>query len=162
MLAGDLDHAGKIVIALRTGTHIAGIDPVLGQGLGAVRVLSQQAVPVVMKITTQGDGDAHPIELFAHCRDRLCCRWRVDRQADDLAPSRRQRLHLNRGPDDVGRIGIRHGLHDHRGAAADLDRPVSPTYQGHAGGMPGQRPRNFVLAYTHDAINEGFAPEPIQ
>jgi hypothetical protein len=28
--------------------------------------------------------------------------------------------------------------------------------------MPGQWPGNFVLAYTHDAINEGFAPEPIQ
>jgi hypothetical protein len=28
--------------------------------------------------------------------------------------------------------------------------------------MPGQWPGNFVLAYTHDAINEGFASEPIQ
>ena len=41
--AGDLDHGGELAVALLAAPDVAGVDAVLGQGLGALRVVRRAA-----------------------------------------------------------------------------------------------------------------------
>ena len=78
---GRFDHLAKLLVVLVTLAHVAGVDAVFGEGLGAVGVIGQQAVTVVMEVANQRDVNAHAVELFAHMRHGLRCLRRVDRQA---------------------------------------------------------------------------------
>ena len=110
--------------------HVAGIDAVLGQCIGAFRMFSQQLVPIEMEVADDGYADAHLREAVpdrSHCRGGRCL---VDRDAHQLGTRARQRLDLLRGAFDVRRIGVGHRL-DHDGrrnvqrmAVAQMDVPV--------------------------------------
>ena len=51
--AGDLDHLGELRVALAAAAHVARVDAVLGQRLGAVRVFAQQLVAVEVEVADQ-------------------------------------------------------------------------------------------------------------
>ena len=68
-----LDHLAELPVALVALADVAGIDAVLGQRLGAGRVVGQQPVAVVVEVADQRHVDAHAIELLAdvgHLRPR--------------------------------------------------------------------------------------------
>jgi hypothetical protein len=65
-------------------------------------------MPVVVEIAN----DWHLQTLIGNplhdLRDRRCCRFVIDRNADDLAPSACKVCNLSRRTDRVGSIGICH------------------------------------------------------
>ncbi len=129
MARGDLDHPGEVVFALRTTADVAGIDAVGGQRLRAARIVDQQLVAVVVEVTHQRHVDAHAIELIADRLDLGRGFGRVDGDPHHLAAGLRQFLHLNRGADRVGRVGVGHRLHHHRRVAAAADHAAAPANQ---------------------------------
>ena len=91
---------------------VAGVDAVLGQRLGALRMFAQQLVSVEMEVADDGNAHAHlrqPVADRRHGRGRRCF---VDRDAHQLGARARQRLDLLRGALDVGRVGVGHRLDD--------------------------------------------------
>ena len=81
---GRFNHLAELAVVFVALANIAGVDTVFGQRLRAARVVRQQAVTVVMKVTDQRYVDAHAIELVAHMRDSFGRLRRVDRDADHL------------------------------------------------------------------------------
>ncbi len=119
ILAGGLDHLRKLRISLGAFTDITRIDPILRQRLGAVWIVIQQRMAVVVEITDQRYIYAHLVQLLAD-RRHCCCRFRIIyRDAHQLGTSTRQVLDLDRGADGVGGIGIGHGLHHYRRTATN-------------------------------------------
>ena len=80
----SLDHLSKLFVVFVALTHIAGIDTVFRQSLGAFGIVGQQTVAVVMEVTDQRDMDVHAVQLFADVWHRLRSLWRVDRDANQL------------------------------------------------------------------------------
>ena len=135
---GNLDHLGKLPVTLVTATDVAGVDAVLGQRLGAGRVVGQQAVAVVVEIADQRHMHAHAVQLLADVRHGLRGLVVVDRDAHQLRTRQRQLLDLDRGTDGVRGVGVGHGLHAHRRTATHSDPVVAPgddarTAQAHPG-----------------------------
>ena len=56
---GGFNHLGKLFVVLVAFAHVAGVDAVFGQGLGAVGKLGQQPVAVVMKVANEWHMHAH-------------------------------------------------------------------------------------------------------
>ena len=76
VLDGGFDHGAEIVVVLLADVDVAGIDAVLGEGAGAVGILLQQEVAVVVEVADDGDADAEFVERvddFGHGRRRLRC-----------------------------------------------------------------------------------------
>ena len=59
VLDRNLDHGAEIVVVLASDADVAGIDAVLGQRPGALGILLQQDVSVVVEVAD--DGDAHAL-----------------------------------------------------------------------------------------------------
>jgi hypothetical protein len=72
-----------------------------------------------MEIADERDRTPGRIEALADCRHRGCGLRGVDGNADELRARVRELAHLRDRCADVGGVGIRHRLHDDRGAAAD-------------------------------------------
>ncbi|EKE17296.1 MAG: hypothetical protein ACD_10C00513G0002 [uncultured bacterium] len=51
VLAGQFDHLGKLLVLFLAKSYITRIDPILGERFGASRMIDQQAMTVVMKVT---------------------------------------------------------------------------------------------------------------
>ena len=115
-------HRGEVRVVAGAAAHVARVDAVLGQGLGAVRELAQQRVPVVVEVAHQRHRDAvHVAQAVAdlgHPRRRGAV---VDRDAHDLRAGLGQLRHLAGGRGRVGGVGVGHRLDHDGGAAADLD-----------------------------------------
>ena len=133
ILAGRLDHGAVVVVAPRTGTDVAGVDPVLGQGSRAFGKIVQQLVAVVVEVAHQRHLAAHAIELFADGGDFGCGGRGIDGDADQLGAGLGQRTGLDGRGNGLGGIGVGHRLHDHRSVAADQDLVVIPAHHHLAG-----------------------------
>src|SRR4029077_4778334 len=68
--AGGFDHFRELRIALAAAADVTGVDAVLGERGGAVRVLAQQLVAVEVEVTDQRHAHAGALEPFADGRDR--------------------------------------------------------------------------------------------
>ena len=115
----DLDHGRELGVALGAEADIAGVDPVLGERLGAGRVLGQQLVADIVEIADQRDVDAQPVERVPDARHRGGGLGAVDGDADDLRSRAGERRHLGHGAVYVGGVGVGHRLDDDRTVAAD-------------------------------------------
>ena len=85
----------------------------------------QQFVSIEMKISDQRHGvtfGAKPLADFIYCRG---CGVVIHRNSDQFRPSIGQLFDLGDGGSNIGRIGVGHGLYDHRLAAADHELPHS-------------------------------------
>ena len=121
-LAGDLDHLGKLRVALGAAPHIAGIDAVLVQRVGAVRMFAQQLVAIEMEVADQRHIDARRAQLVADMRHGGggFALFTVMRTSSEPARAR-SRTWVTVAV-DIGGIGIGHRLHGNRRATADGDR----------------------------------------
>ena len=117
--AGELDHGGKLFVALRTAPDIARINTQLGQRLSARRMLCQQAVAVEMKITHQRCVHTHRGELVAYMRHGRGGLGGVNGHTHNLGTCACQRCGLGHCASDIGRIGVGHRLHHDRRAATN-------------------------------------------
>ena len=123
MLQGAFDHLGEPLIPFIAEADIARIDPVLRQGFRAGRVIVQQLVTDVMKIADDGNEYPPGFQLFADMGDGPRGFVAIHGHPHDFGPGSGQGRHLPDGRVDIGGIRIRHGLHDDRRAAANLNRP---------------------------------------
>ena len=121
VLAGQLDHLRELLVLFLAETDVTRVDAVLGQRLGAGRVLGQQTVAVVVKIADQRHVAVHPVEMLADFRHGGGGFRRIDGDAHQFRPGARQFGGLQGGGQVVGSIGVGHRLDDNRGAATDLD-----------------------------------------
>ncbi len=125
---GDLDDGAEVLVAV-LGADVAGVDAVLGERGGAVGILGEQQVAVVVEIADDWDVDlAHDVRHGARGV------FGVDGDAHQLGAGLVEGADLRRRRGGVGGIGVGHGLDDdgvgrahlnaahvHRhGAAADV------------------------------------------
>ena len=110
-------HLGKLLVALVLEPHIARIDAILRQRLGARRVIGQKFVPDIMEIAHQRHVDPTQHQPVANMGNRCRSFVTIDGDAYDFRPRTRQRGDLGNRGLDVCRIGIGHRLHDDRGIA---------------------------------------------
>jgi len=102
------------------------IEAVLRERLGAIGIVGQQAVAVVVEIADERHVDAHAIELLADVRHLRRGLGRVHGDADHLRAGNRELLHLDRRADRIDRVGVGHRLDAHRRVAADGDHARAP------------------------------------
>ena len=69
---------------LLADVDVAGIDAVLGEGAGAVGILLEEDVAVVMEVADDGDADAEFVEGVDDFGDGLGGGFGVDGDADKL------------------------------------------------------------------------------
>ena len=62
VLDGDFDHGAEVVVVLAADADVAGIDAVLGERAGALGILLQQQMAVVVEVADDGDADAEFVE----------------------------------------------------------------------------------------------------
>jgi hypothetical protein len=116
---GGLDQGGELLVLLGAAPHVARVDAQLGQRLGAFRHGLDEAVAVEMEVADQGRVAAQGIQLFADHRDGAGGFLGVDGEPHQFRTGLPEGVHLGHGAGDVGGIGVGHGLHHHRRAAAD-------------------------------------------
>jgi hypothetical protein len=114
VLQRDLDDGAEVLVA-PLGTHVPGIDPVLGERRRAAGMLGEQQVTVVMEVPDHGD--VHGGDDVGDGRGRGLG---VDGHAHQLAPGLVQRASLGNRRGDVRRIGVGHGLDDDRVGSAHV------------------------------------------
>ena len=137
MQHGLFHYGGKAAVTLVAKADVAGVYAIFGQGGGALRHVLEQAVAVVVEVANQWNravGRGEPVPYVRHGLGRGLI---VDGQADQLGAGLDQLPHLPDSGGNVGGVGVCHGLHHDRGAAAD-DNAVNGN--GHAAG-PNQRLR---------------------
>ena len=118
--SGDPDDRDEVLVApLRA--DVARVDAVLRERGRRARVLGQELVAVVVEVADERDADPEVVELAPDDRDGARRGIVVDRHAHELAARVRERRDLERGRVGVGRVGVRHRLHDDRGGGADGD-----------------------------------------
>jgi hypothetical protein len=118
VLDGGLDDRAEVLV-VAFGADVARVDPVLGQGAGAVGVAREEQVAVVVEVADDGDVAADVAEAPDDLGDGLRGLVGVDGDADELAAGAGEVLDLLGGAGGVGRIGVRHRLDDDRVIAAD-------------------------------------------
>jgi hypothetical protein len=116
-----LDHDGELRVALAALADVARVDAVLREGLRALGIGREQLVAVEMKIADQRHGAASGIELVADRGNGRSGFRRIHRDAHEFGTCSREGADLRDGGRDVGRVGIRHRLHDDRCAATDAN-----------------------------------------
>ncbi len=139
MLGGEFDDRGELLVLLLLEADIARIDAVFGERLAAGGMIGEKLVADVVEIADERDVASLLGELFEnmrHCRRRLVA---VNGDAHQLGPLLRQRQNLRHGRFDIRRIGIGHGLHDDRRAAAHHHGGVAGADRDRAGAMAGRR-----------------------
>ena len=119
---GELDDGRELRIALAPETDVAGIDAIFRERFGTGRLGAQQLMAVVMKIADQRHTHAHHVEALANLRHGRRGLGGVDSQAHEFRANAREFGHLFGCADDIGGIGIGHGLHHHRGGITDPNR----------------------------------------
>ena len=120
VLRSHFDHRAEIVVGLPADVRIAGIDAILGQLAGALRILLEKDVAVVMEVADNRHRHAERrdgVDDFRHCR-RGCLG--VHRDAHQFRAGARQCHYLVHGGSYIGRVGVGHGLHGNRMIAAHL------------------------------------------
>ncbi len=118
---GQLDQGGELAVAFLAATDVAGVDAVLGQGLGALGIVAQEPVAIEVEIPDQGDIQPHAIQGFANSRHGSGGIFIVDGDTNQFRTRASQFGDLAHAGGDIGRVRIGHGLDHQRRAAADLD-----------------------------------------
>ena len=118
-----LDDGAELPVLLLLEAHIAGIDAVLGQSLGAGRMIGEELVADIMEVADEGHVDAEPVEALADPRHGGRSLVAVDGDAHDLRAGPGERRHLGHGRVHVRRVRVGHRLDHDRRAAADHDGP---------------------------------------
>src|SRR5437879_9938363 len=137
MTARDLDHLRELRVALAAAADVTRVDAVLGERRGAVRMLAQELMAVEVEVADQRHADTGAIETLPNRRHRRGTLARVDREAHELRPGARERLHLPDRALDVRGVGIGHRLYDDRRAAADADGAHRDPRRSAAGDVSG-------------------------
>jgi hypothetical protein len=141
--------SGELDVALLAEADVAGVDPVLGQGLGAGRVLGQQLVADVVEVADDRHLAAPGGEPVADPRHGPCRVLGVDGDPDQLRAGPPQLLDLVRRRLGVGRVGVGHRLHDDRRVAADLHvadpdpNALAAPHRRQSAARHGSRPSRF-------------------
>jgi hypothetical protein len=127
-----LDDGRELFVPFILEADVAGIDAVLVERFGTSRVVGQQLVADVVEVADNrhvGTELPEPVLNVRHGRGRFVA---IDGNAHQFGARCRERGDLPRGAFDIGRVGIGHGLHDDRRAAAhgyaadaDCDRFVT-------------------------------------
>ena len=117
----DLDHLREIAVLLFLEADIAGIDAVFVQRPGAIRILGEQQVAIVVKVPHQRHGHVHLQEAFADFGHGGGGFFAVNCDADKFRAGAGQFSDLLCGAFHVCRIRVGHGLHDDGCAATDFD-----------------------------------------
>ena len=113
---------GEVGVVTGAAADVAWVDPVLGQGVRTVGELAQQRVTVVVEVAHERDLNAVDlVQALADLGHLGGAGAIVDGNPDDLRTRARQVGNLRRRADGVGRVGVGHRLHQHRGAATDGD-----------------------------------------
>ena len=121
VVARDVADRRELLVAPRALADVAGVDAVLVERAGAVGVLRQQNVAVVVEVADerrQDPGVEHPLLDLRHGRGGL---RDVDRDPHHVRARARELDALGRCRLDVHRVRVRHGLDDDRGAPTHLD-----------------------------------------
>ena len=113
-----LDDRRELPVALVLEADVAGIDAILGERLGAGRMVGEQRVAVVVEVADQRHVDAHRQQRSRICGTASAASSRSTVMRTSSEPAR-ARSATARRPFDIGRIGVGHRLHDDRGVAAD-------------------------------------------
>src|SRR5256884_9068449 len=145
MTARDLDHPRDRRGALGPPPAVPRLDAVLGERRGAIRMLAQELMAVEVEVADQRHADTGAIETLANRRHRRRSLARVDREAHELRPRARERLHLPDRALDVRGVGIGHRLYDDRRAAADADGAHRDPRRSAAGDVSGGAPAARIL-----------------
>ena len=119
VVAGDRADGGELLVAALAGADVAGIDAVLVERAGAIGILGQQDVAVVVKIADERSFAAGVEHALLDFGDGGGGFRNVHGDADHLRAGGGQLDALLHGGGDVGRVGIGHGLDDDGRAAAD-------------------------------------------
>ena len=115
----DLYHPAEILVVTLSRADVAWIDAVFGERSCALRILGEQNMPVVVKVTDNRNPHSAVLQTADDFRNRprgLMC---VDRDAHQLGARRGQPRDLIRGRPGIGRIGVGHGLDHDRGPIPD-------------------------------------------
>ena len=118
---GGLDEGGELLVALGAAAHVARVDAQLGEGGHRLGVFVHQAVAVEVEVAHQGHGQALGLQARADLGQGGHGRLGVDGDAHQFGAGAVQLGHLGDGGVHVGGVGVGHGLHHHRGAAAEGD-----------------------------------------
>ena len=121
VLDGALDHGAEVVVVFAADGDVAGVDAVLGEGLGAVGIFLEELVAVVMEVANDGDVDAEFVEAFNDGRDGFSGGVVVDGDADELRSGGGKRGDLLDGGLDVGGVCVGHGLDDDGSVRTDAN-----------------------------------------
>ena len=119
VLDRQFDDRGELPVLLFLEADIARIDAILGERLAAGGMIGQELVADVMEIADQRNRNALFSEPFPNMRDGARGLVAVDGDAHQFRARPRQRRDLRDRRVDVGGVGVGHGLHDNRRAAAD-------------------------------------------
>ena len=111
----------ELLVPLVFETHIAGIDSIFVERLGAGRMLGEELMADIVEIADERDMAAGFREAIADMRHGGRRFGAIDGYPDKFGPGAGQRHDLGHGPLDVGCIRIGHGLDGDRGAPADHD-----------------------------------------
>ena len=145
------DDGAELPVLLFLEADIARVDAVFGQRLGAGRMIGQQLVADIVEVADQRDIDAEPQQPFTNARNGGGRFIAVDRDAHQFGAGAMQGRDLRHRAINVGRIGVGHGLHHDRraaadGHAADIDADRMPA--GKRGGMKsGHRRQPFIGSF---------------
>ena len=134
VLDGQIHHRRKVGVVAGALTDVAGIDAIFGKRLSAVRIVSKELMPVVVKVPHQRYAAPGGVKFFTNLRNGFCRRRRVDREAHEFTARRRQFRHLPHRRFDVFRSGVRHGLHDD-GVVAAHPHFTTAVRNPHGGGQ---------------------------
>jgi hypothetical protein len=115
---GGTDHDRKRIFIAAVAPDVAGVDAVFRQHLRAIRKFGQQAMPVVMEVADQRHVATHAVQPLANKRHGSGSLRRIHRDAHQLRTGLGQFIDLPRGRFGIGGIGVGHGLHHNRRAAA--------------------------------------------
>ena len=115
----DVDHRRELGIALFAESHVARIDPVFGQRLGAGRMIGQQLVTDIVEIADQRHIDALAVEQLANARHRSGSLRAIDGDTHQFRSGHHQCGNLGGGRRRIGSVGVGHRLHDNRRTAPD-------------------------------------------
>ena len=131
ILKGHLDHLFEILIVVLSHSDVAGINAVLAQLSSALRISCQKEMPVVVKVSDNGDLKALSLQTIDDFRDRLSRLLRVHRHSNPFRPSLEKLAGLLNGGLNICSVGVGHGL-DHDGVVR-TDRNLSYL---HCDGLP--------------------------
>jgi hypothetical protein len=120
--AGDVDQGRELTVPLLASPHVARIDSVLGERLGAFRIVGQEPVAIEMEVTDQGHGAALGVEQGPDGGHRPGRGLGVDGDTHQLGARVRELPDLSDRGLHVRGVGVGHGLDHHGGAAPDPDR----------------------------------------